>query len=75
MLLLSMKVIRMPLFYARWMLSASVRFLERALLIGTIELIKGIRIPMTRAVKVAFKDGMNDEPIAIESGKSSTYRK
>ena len=45
------------------MLRASVRFLDRALLIGIMELRTGIKIPITRAVMVDFKVGIIEGPI------------
>ena len=46
---LFVKVISMPVVFARYVLSASVKLCDKAVLIGMIELSNGIKIPIVSA--------------------------
>ena len=55
------------------MLRASVKFLERALRMGTIELMRGMKMPIKRDVSDALSDGITVVLTPVVSGKRSIY--
>lgn len=67
---LSMKDIRTPVDLLLLVSSASVKFVESARLIGTIELIVGIKIPTNSALTNALKDGRTVGKYPSESRNS-----